>query len=678
MSNKIKLAPCIARQITKTTFQIISETTWPELSCMYFSIHEAEIVLIGLQPFFFWPNIFALIKEHGNEKKLSTIIVPEIFLETIDMLAALNEYNMQIKVIWNQAKYPFSLDTFTNLLFTNINDNAYHYTLHNNNVYQFFPSPFISRKDSFLTMDMAAGILFSNFLFDKGINLSNPFGDKTEIINYHIQNIPSSNFLQPVLNQIKKLNLEIALTRTGQIYNSLEIHEMLNYLSKLEFYNNFKADITIDNSSQNSIYLNLINQIITKLLSIFGNKEVFEVFENTTLPFNKTLLVMESENENNYRLWHSIFDLIYLKKGEEWLTVLEPVVNKIEAMHKVKKPNIYQSLVASSQQEIEALDKENKQLESELASLKDNLDKTTEKLLKDRLTGNYNEMFLKQFLLGEMKKFGPDRVNIKEISLIYLSVDNILGINAKYSKEIGDETLINIAYLLNQIKHENDLIFKRNGPGFIVYIGGGRNQNIYDIASKIQSTVAKADIFIESVTVSLALVQISEFLGLGNNEEIVDNLLSAGQNRIKLVHLKGANSLVDASVKTDVLLKANVLIVDDEDIQLKLLATFFNKANFDVHLAKDGNEALEISKSKTMDAIIVAKNIPKIDGLSLKSYLNESTFTMNTLYILTTYNKTPETIARANRLGIDFVMQKPLIFEELLGIIKRNKKRRNG
>ncbi len=678
MSNKIKLSPCIVRQITKTTFQIISETICPELSCMYFSIHETEIVLIGLQPMFSWSEIFALLEEHGNGNQLSTVIVPEIFLETIDMLAALNEYNLEVKIIWNQAKYPFSLDTFTNLLFVNINDIAHHYTMQNNNVYQFFSAPFITRKDSFMTMDMADGILFSNYLFDKGINLSKTSGDKKEIINYHLQIIPSSNFLQPVLNEIRKQSLEIALTRTGQIHLSSEIEEMLNYLSKLEFYNNFNADNSRDNSSQNGIYLSFVNQVINKLRTVFGDKEVAEVFQSTTLPFNQASMTMESDNENNYRLWHSIFDLIYLKKGEEWLTVLEPVVCKIEEMHKINKPNIYKSLVASSQQEIEALDKEKKQLERELASLKDNLDKTTEKLLKDRLTGNYNEMFLKEFLLGEMNKFGPERVNIKEISLIYLSVDNILGINAKYSKEIGDETLINIAYLLNQIKHENDLVFKRNGPGFIVYIGGGRDQNIYEIASKIQSTVAKADIFIEPVTVSLALVQISEFLGLGNNEEIVDNLLSSGQNRIKLVHLKGANSLIDASVKTDVLLKGNVLIADDEDIQLKLLSTFFYKANFDVHLAQDGSEALEIAKSKTMDAIIIAKNIPKIDGLSLKNYLNESTFTMNTLYILTTYNKTPETIARANRLGIDFVMQKPLIFEELLGIIKRNKKRRNG
>lgn len=679
MDKRIQFGDLVAREVAANTIQVISENRWPEVSCLYFSLQGEEIIQIGVQPAFSQNEVFRILDRYKDHRLLSTVVTFEMNQEALAALSDLNEVGQALKVIWNQPNLNFKTDVFPNLNFQSLADINYHLVLSNKNVFRFMPAPFIIHDDSFMVFDPTEGILFANYLFDKGINSPASTDPKQEMIGYQRRKIPSSNFLTPVLGQLQALDLRQALSRTGQSYLGQELTDAISALDRLEFHNSYRSLDTDGTSMEDQQYVTLLNQAIGKLRALFPDEEIKASFVNSSLPFNPETMTFDADQTvKAVKLWHLAFEMIYLRKGAKWLSALEPFVNRIQELQGIPKPNIYGSLVMNSEQEIVMLGKEKQQLESELASLKVNLDKTTEKLLKDSLTGNYNETFLKEFLMGEIGKFGSDHANLKEISLIYLSVDNILGINAKYSKEVGDETLINVAYLLGEIKMEHDLIFKRNGPGFILFLGDAMDRDIYDVASKIQSTIAKADIFIEPITVSLAIVQMSEFLGLQTNEEIVDNMLATGQNRIKLVHLKGANSLVDRNVKTENLVKGSILVADDEEIQLKLIGAFFRKANFEVYPARDGKAALEIAKSVPMDAFVVSKNIPKIDGLTLKNLLNDSTFTMNTPFILLTYNKTPDTIARSNRLGIDYVMQKPLIYDEMLGIIKRFKQKRSA
>ncbi|NLF48622.1 MAG: response regulator transcription factor, partial [Acholeplasmataceae bacterium] len=102
------------------------------------------------------------------------------------------------------------------------------------------------------------------------------------------------------------------------------------------------------------------------------------------------------------------------------------------------------------------------------------------------------------------------------------------------------------------------------------------------------------------------------------------------------------------------------------------------KANYLVDVASDGIEALEKAKSMPYDAIIAKKNLPKLDGLSLKNKLNDIATTANQYFILTTFKKTPDTILSANRFNVDSVMEKPLIFDELLGQISRHARRKGS
>ena len=42
------------------------------------------------------------------------------------------------------------------------------------------------------------------------------------------------------------------------------------------------------------------------------------------------------------------------------------------------------------------------------------------------------------------------------------------------------------------------------------------------------------------------------------------------------------------------------------------------------------------------------------------------------MFLLMTYAKTRETVIRANLSEIDFVLEKPVVYEELAGLLRRN------
>ncbi|MFA5380537.1 MAG: response regulator, partial [Candidatus Izemoplasmatales bacterium] len=118
-----------------------------------------------------------------------------------------------------------------------------------------------------------------------------------------------------------------------------------------------------------------------------------------------------------------------------------------------------------------------------------------------------------------------------------------------------------------------------------------------------------------------------------------------------------------------------LLIADNEEINLRLLTALFFNENYEVMTANDGIEAQKLAESMAFDAIIVERTIAKLDGMQLKQNLNQTTINGKTPYILLTYNKNPDIVIRANQIGINLVIQKPVIFEEIAGFIDRTLKK---
>lgn len=59
----------------------------------------------------------------------------------------------------------------------------------------------------------------------------------------------------------------------------------------------------------------------------------------------------------------------------------------------------------------------------------------------------------------------------------------------------------------------------------------------------------------------------------------------------------------------------SILVVDDSLSVRQMIATTLKSAGYDVATAVDGQDALDISRNRSFDAVITDQNMPRLDGL---------------------------------------------------------------
>ena len=94
-----------------------------------------------------------------------------------------------------------------------------------------------------------------------------------------------------------------------------------------------------------------------------------------------------------------------------------------------------------------------------------------------------------------------------------------------------------------------------------------------------------------------------------------------------------------------------ILILEDDDLFASTLEDFLSEEGFEVDIAKDGEECLELNFKKNYDLYIFDINVPKINGLDLLEQLRQSDDNTPTIF-LTSY-KDKDTLHDAFLKGCD-------------------------
>ncbi len=124
---------------------------------------------------------------------------------------------------------------------------------------------------------------------------------------------------------------------------------------------------------------------------------------------------------------------------------------------------------------------------------------------------------------------------------------------------------------------------------------------------------------------------------------------------------------------------ANILIVDDDEMDRILVRTVLSQEGHDTYLASDGDEALALCRGTPIDVVITDLQMPNVHGLELISMLRD--LSPRPAIVAMSGTGEPQ-LDIASAVGADEVFSKPISHGDLLDTVRRAlralTKRRDG
>ncbi|WP_306350166.1 response regulator transcription factor [Flavobacterium sp. '19STA2R22 D10 B1'] len=109
-----------------------------------------------------------------------------------------------------------------------------------------------------------------------------------------------------------------------------------------------------------------------------------------------------------------------------------------------------------------------------------------------------------------------------------------------------------------------------------------------------------------------------------------------------------------------------ILIVDDEPNIVMSLEYTFKKNNYQVFIARDGQEALDLLKVELPDLIILDIMMPHLDGYATLEQIKKEEKLKNCKIIFLTAKSKESDIEKGLSLGADLYVTKPFSVKKLV------------
>jgi two-component system alkaline phosphatase synthesis response regulator PhoP len=109
-----------------------------------------------------------------------------------------------------------------------------------------------------------------------------------------------------------------------------------------------------------------------------------------------------------------------------------------------------------------------------------------------------------------------------------------------------------------------------------------------------------------------------------------------------------------------------ILIVDDEPNIVMSLEYTFKKNNFEVFIARDGQEALDILNSQLPDVIILDVMMPTVDGFATLQQIKKDERLQQCKVIFLSAKNKEKDIEKGLSLGANLYVVKPFSLKKLV------------
>lgn len=113
-----------------------------------------------------------------------------------------------------------------------------------------------------------------------------------------------------------------------------------------------------------------------------------------------------------------------------------------------------------------------------------------------------------------------------------------------------------------------------------------------------------------------------------------------------------------------------ILIVEDDELMIKILQFVLKKENYQLTIAKDGLNAIERIPIIEPDMVLTDVMLPYKSGLEVINFIKENYPTMPVI-VLSALGEEERTVVEAFKLGADDFVAKPFNPNELILRVKR-------
>jgi diguanylate cyclase (GGDEF)-like protein len=667
MENKLKYT-----ELTDGVYWVGDTEVDAKLRCNpYLIIDNGESVLIDPGSVLDFEQVFSNVKKLIPLENIKYVILHHQDPDLCASVPLFEKKGLQAKVVthWRTAvivKY-YGIKSSYYI----VNQNEFKLTLSSGRTLVFLPTPYLHFPGSIATYDIQTKTLFSSDLFGAFSNSKWGLFAKEGYIEsmkaFHEHYMPGNEILRPVMEKFLTMDILRIAPQHGCIIEE-DIKTYIKALRDLEcgtFLHPIKKEI-----SKTGGYLGICNQIIKRLYSILEVKEIKRILQSEDIVLDEQTGLIQDFNCTGLELWNKIFEVLYKEKGIDFLTILEPLAQKISREYDILLPEILNSKIVQGEKKAIELSEKNRKLIEVNEELKRNVQEIQDRLTKCPITGLYNEKFFLNYLDITFNK------NTNS-ALLLIAIDNMTDINFNYGSEIGNETIKNLSYLLSNEKEETHQIFKLQGAVFGYCVSDTNKDEAISIAENIRKIVADSETFIENITVSIGLILLDEIKDIvQESEDFSSYIYNIALNRLRTARNKGMNIVCSESSIDDYTINVKkVLIADTDTMSVEILKIFLEKEGFKVYVARDGVEALNIMEKEKISIVISELMLPKLDGLLVKEKMSLYSDKAKIPFILVSYQKDTQTVKRAIELNIDHYFKKPYMLTELIGIVKYKTKR---
>jgi len=114
-----------------------------------------------------------------------------------------------------------------------------------------------------------------------------------------------------------------------------------------------------------------------------------------------------------------------------------------------------------------------------------------------------------------------------------------------------------------------------------------------------------------------------------------------------------------------------ILVVDDDEMNLKMAEFILKQDGYQVHKAESGMECLLFLKDETVDLVLLDVEMPIMSGIQTLEIIKSNVELANIPVIFLTAAADADTVIEAGKLGANDYVTKPFIPQDLLGRVDK-------